>query len=119
MIDDKRKAYALILPDGSMISSPQIVGSFTNTSAKIVFDTNGPWAGPNRLGYDVFNYFSNPYYFANNCSPIGGDTYSSRGDGCYKYAHLNQNPYCKSIGWWSSLYKDKSWWENLKSKNNK
>ena len=119
MIDNKRKAYALILPDGSMISSPQIVGSFTNTSAKIVFDTNGPWAGPNRLGYDVFNYFSNPYYFANNCSPIGGDTYSSRGDGCYKHAHLNQNPYDKSIGWWSSLYKDKSWWENLKSKNDK
>ena len=116
MIDYKQKAYALILPDGSMIGSPQIVGSTGSaTSSKIMFDTNGPWAGPNRLGYDVFIYFSNPYYFANNCSPIGGDTYSSRGDGCYKYAHKNQNPYDKNIGWWSSLYKSKSWWENLKS----
>ncbi len=98
MLDNKQKAYALILPDGSMISSPQIVGSFTDTTVKIMFDTNGPWAGPNRLGYDVFNYFSTKGYFANHCSPIGGDTYSSRGDGCYKYAHINQNPYDKNMG---------------------
>ena len=119
MLDTKQKAYAFILQDGSMISSPRIVGSFTNTSVAIFFDTNGPWAGPNRMGYDVFTYYSTENYFANNCSPIGGDSYSSRGTGCYKYAHKNQNPYDKNIGWWSSLYKSKSWWENLKNNSSK
>lgn len=112
--------YALILPDGSMIGSPMVMGSLTSaTAVTIFFDTNGPMAGPNRVGYDIFKYFSNPKHFANGCDPLSGNTYGSRGDGCYKFAHKNQNPYDKNKTWWSSLYKSKTWWENLKSNSGK
>lgn len=116
MIDNQKEAYALILQDGTMISSPRLSLSFTNSTINVMVDTNGPFSGPNRLGYDVFTYYSNPNFFSNGCNPIGGDSYSSRCTGAYKYAKKNENPYDKSITWWNSLYKNKSWWTNLKNK---
>lgn len=110
--------YVLLLPDGSMVSAPWLGSTMEPDTASniiFVFDTNGPWAGPNRLGYDVFYYFG--FEYANPCQPLSTNSYSDRG--CYKYAHINQNPYDKSITWWSSLYKDKSWWENLKNNSSK
>lgn len=112
--------YVLLLPDGSMVSAPWLGSTMEPDTASniiFVFDTNGPWAGPNRLGYDVFYYFGYKDYFANGCKPLSTNSYSDRG--CYKQAHINQNPYDKSITWWSSLYKDKSWWENLKNNSSK
>ena len=114
MYDTVNKSYALILPDGSMISSPTFPDTVT---MKIVFDTNGPWVGPNKLGYDVFVYLNNVHSNYNACGPLSSGTYQTFG--CYKQAHINQNPYDKSITWWSSLYKDKSWWENLKNNSSK
>ena len=119
MIDNERKAYALVLQDGTMISSPRVNLSFTNSTLTILFDTNGPFQGPNRYGYDIFVYYSNPNFFSNGCNPIGGNSYSSRCIGAYQYAKKDKNPYDKSVGWWDGLYKNKSWWQELKNKQKK
>lgn len=91
----------------------------------IGFDTNGPYKGPNRAGYDVFEVsFTDDnietYYFTktlNYCTKTnkpdasddwygtgGGYSHQSNGRFCAHYALTDVNPDDRSKGYWESLY---------------
>lgn len=115
----------LILPNGAQVSYLGYDGNVNYQSSialVIFFDTNGPYKGPNRVGYDMFYYYNDGkihnYYLAPSCTPLKtpinaywqGIQYST----CALYAIKNINPYDSSKKYWDSLYKPKSWWEKLK-----
>ena len=91
----------------------------------IGFDTNGPYKGPNRAGYDVFEVrFTDdaiePYYFTktlNYCTKTnnpdasgdwygtgGGYSHISNGRFCAYFALTDVNPDNRNKGYWESLY---------------
>lgn len=92
----------------------------------ITVDTTGPLKGPNRVGYDIFNFRVNDkdelipwdkYTFTphnldvtnsdtsskitNSCSY--DDTTVASGFGCALYAMQDRNPADNSQGYWDSL----------------
>lgn len=78
-----------LLPNGMRISSiSYYTDSAPPTGLLFTFDTNGPYKGPNRAGYDIFRF--NSIEFREGCNPVRG--ISSREQGCYWYAHYNKNP---------------------------
>ena len=96
--------------DGGMLSFPGYI-YFT-------FDTNGPFKGPNRLGYDIFYYRSIAgfeysagynYSYTALCNPTSKDSYGQQG--CYYWAHRDINPIDKSKSYWDILYKPLSYWQ--------
>ena len=99
-----------LLPDGSLIGQ---IDAFQTcyascTIATIFFDTNGPYKGPNRYGYDFF-YFD---------AGIDGQSIFKCGINeandrtCfYRYALRDQNPFNTSKTYWDNLYKPKSFFE--------
>lgn len=102
-----------LLSNGASISTlaadndPYAAGA----SVLLIFDTNSPFKGPNRHGYDIFIYRSDINYYTNiPCSAIRN--HSLRNYGCYPYAHSNINPAGKSgKSYWDMLYKPVSYWE--------
>lgn len=95
------------LPDGMIISS---VSYDTRTIDIIIgVDINGA-KGPNRRGYDIFAYGS---HWA--CDPLMQA--SDNLVGCWAFAHKNINPINKSVSYWESLYRQKSYWEKLRDNN--
>ena len=91
----------------------------------IGFDTNGPYKGPNRAGYDLFEVrFTDdaiePYYFTktlNYCTKTnnpdasgdwygtgGGYSHQSNGRFCAYFALTDVNPDNRNKGYWESLY---------------
>ena len=78
-----------LLPNGMYVGRFWYnMGSSTPTCLAFIFDTNGPYRGPNRYGHDIFKYVSIQYRWG--CNPVRGDSF--RNDGCYWYAHNNINP---------------------------
>ena len=78
-----------LLPNGMYVGRFNYnMGSSYPTCLYFIFDTNGPYRGPNRYGHDIFKYVSIQYRWG--CNPVRG--ISSRSDGCYWYAHNNINP---------------------------
>ena len=73
-----------------------------------LFDTNGPYNGPNRWGHDIFVYYSDIKY-STMCNP----TLQNSGNqfGCYYWAKNNINPKDKSTPYWNVLYKPLSYWQ--------
>lgn len=111
------KCYSLdntyLLANGSSISALEFswYGRFTlPCSVSLMFDTNGPLNGPNRLGYDVFKYESYEYWMNSLCDPNVNN--SENGYGCYYYARRNINPKDRSISYWDILYKPLSYWKS-------
>lgn len=99
-----------ILPDGSLVGQIDAVQTCyaSCTIATIFFDTNGPYKGPNRYGYDFF-------YF--DAGINGKSIYTCKNNeyGCfYQYAVKNQNPFYPEKEYWNSLYKPKSYFEKSK-----
>ena len=99
-----------LLPDGSLIGQIDAFGTCyaSCTIATIFFDTNGPYKGPNRYGYDFF-YFD---------AGIDGQSIFKCGINeandrtCfYRYALRDQNPFNTSKTYWDNLYKPKSFFE--------
>lgn len=102
-----------ILPDGSLIGQIEPWGGCyaSCTIATIFFDTNGPYKGPNRYGYDLF------YFDAGNNgkSIFSCGTNEDNSKACfYRYALKNQNPFDKTKEYWKSLYKPKSYFNLAK-----
>ena len=97
--------YYYFLPDGSIISS--IDYDIRSKETLISVDING-LKGPNRRGYDIFLYGSN---WA--CDPLMVATDNLVG--CYPFAQKNVNPINKSAKYWDSLYRPKSYWQNLRN----
>ena len=73
-----------------------------------LFDTNGPYKGPNRWGHDIFLYYSIPNYNT-MCNPTIKN--SGNQTGCYYWAKKNQNPKDSSTPYWNALYKPLSYWQ--------
>ena len=120
----------LILPDGAMVSRLGYDGNVAYQSSLalvIFFDTNGPYKGPNRIGYDMFYYYGDGNYHEGNLvptcdplrTPINPYWQSMQHSACSAIALKDINPYDSSKKYWDSLYNPKSWWEELKAKNNK
>lgn len=138
MLGEKTYAFysgtQYLLPNGMRISSIGYnTDSSTPTCLHFTFDTNGPYKGPNRAGYDIFHYYS--IEFRQGCNPVRG--ISSREEGCYWYAHYNMNPSLvqyketydkyrypnghtvwfstphegRKDEYWDMLYKPRSYWE--------
>lgn len=115
----------LILPNGAQISYIGYDGNVNyqqSIALVIFFDTNGPFKGPNRIGYDMFYYYGDgtqhSYYLAPSCLPLDSAINSYwqaiQMSTCSLYAIKNINPYDSSKKYWDSLYKPKSWWQKLK-----
>ena len=118
-----------LLPNGMYVGRFWYnMNSSTPTCLAFIFDTNGPYRGPNRYGHDIFKYISIQYRWG--CNPVRG--ISSSSDGCYWYAHNNVNPAkiqytsssdveyrvwfttpanaSKPDNYWDILFKNESYW---------
>ena len=82
-----------LLPDGLAIS--KVGGGYCSGryAIFIAFDTNGPFKGPNRMGYDLFYYRPQ-----DNCISSGGFNY-------YYYAHRNKAINDNNKTYFEMLYK--------------
>ena len=121
--------------NGYLLPNGMYVGRFNYnmdssypTCFYFIFDTNGPYRGPNRYGHDIFKYVSIQYRWG--CNPVRGT--SSSQEGCYWYAHNNVNPakiqytYSSDVeyrvwfttpanaskpdNYWDILFKNESYW---------
>lgn len=98
-----------------IISNGMLVSTFTATKTganhpvlvETMFDTNGPFKGPNRIGYDIFTYKSHEWLTM--CNPTIQNSYNT--SHCYYYAHRNLNPIDSSKPYWDILYKPLSYWK--------
>ena len=93
-----------LLFDGSAIGQINFQHHGPKDGVKVTIDTNGPFKGPNRYGYDIFD-FDSGYYWASCCGNNKSGCPSHVFYGCYNYAKANQNPSDSSKGYWESLYK--------------
>ena len=84
-----------LLPDGTTIAGIAFQTHGTYDGIKIGFDTNGPYKGPNRFGYDLF-FFDTGYWQATICN----DSYYY---GCFKYAQQDQWPDDPTKKYWDNL----------------
>ena len=96
------------LADGTYITGLTFFYHGSGDGITMTFDTNGPYKGPNRFGYDIFLYTTGDW--GSLCSKEksladGGPNSSLNGRGCYKYALKNINPDDNTKGYWESLYK--------------
>ena len=91
----------ILLSDGSMISSMvfQLHNSFDGI--KVWFDTNGPFKGPNRVGYDLFVYNTGSWNYTACPLEVGVNQYYYYG--CYGYAQKNIMPNDKTKKYWDNL----------------
>ncbi len=88
------------LNDGSVVSGLTFYYHQYTDGISFTFDTNGPYKGPNRYGYDLFLFTTGSWnpMCTNNTSGL-----NFNGRGCYKYALKNQNPDDDTKGYWESL----------------
>ena len=95
------------LSDGTYITGLLFYYHGAGDCVTLTFDTNGPYKGPNRYGYDIFIYTTGHWGLlcSKNTSQPGGfgvDT-NFNGRGCYTYALKDVNPDDSSKGYWKSL----------------
>ena len=89
------------LKDGSLISGMAFYYHEPSDGISITFDTNGPFRGPNRYGYDIFLYNTGTW---NQLCTMKKDSQMYNGRACYKYALKDVNPDDSTKGYWDSLY---------------
>ena len=90
------------LNDGSVVSSITFFYHEPGDGLSFTFDTNGPYKGPNRYGYDIFLFNTGTWYkFCSQKSDGLGGKYNGRG--CYDYALKAINPDDKTKKYWDSL----------------
>ena len=99
----------MILADGMTVSPLfAYLGGFSHpVLIMAVFDTNGPYKGPNRIGYDIFRYETMNYNTMCNPNIVNSENFK----GCYYWAHRNVSPLDSSKSYWSVLYKPLSYWK--------
>lgn len=90
---------AVLLSDGSMVSMIVYQKHHQSDGVKVYFDTNGPFKGPNRIGYDMFVY-NTGYWLNTACPQVIGEYYYY---GCYRYALANIAPNDKTKKYWDNL----------------
>ena len=104
-------ASYMILPDGVTVS-PLFAfdGACHQVLMMAVFDINGPYKGPNRIGYDIFRYQTADYNKMCDPNIVNSENYK----GCYYWAHRNVSPQDNSKPYWDVLYKPLSYWNSSK-----
>ena len=104
-------ASYMILPDGVTVSPLFAVdGACHQVLMMAVFDINGPYKGPNRIGYDIFRYQTADYNKMCDPNIVNSENYK----GCYYWAHRNVSPQDNSKPYWDVLYKPLSYWNSSK-----
>ena len=105
-------AKHMVLADGMTVSPLfAYLGGFSHpVLIEAVFDTNGPYKGPNRLGYDIFRYETMNYNTMCNPNIVNSENFK----GCYHWAHRNVSPQDSSKPYWDVLYKPLSYWKSSK-----
>ncbi len=93
------KCQVYYLKDGSAIFGV----SYNEAQFRFIFDTNGPKRGPNRLGYDIFEY-EYPQWRDSSIWCSHSDSSWMIGLGCYYFAIRDINAEDKTKGYWDSLY---------------
>ena len=95
-------ASAYFVADGTLITSIAFYYHEPSDGLSISFDTNGPYKGPNRYGYDIFLFNTGTWYkFCSQKSDGLRGLYNGRG--CYDYALKDVNPDDNTKGYWESL----------------
>ena len=99
-----------ILQNGVLVSDLFACSYGTNHPAGVcfIFDTNGPYKGPNRVGHDIFRYFSVYNAYPDFCNPSTKN--SANTNSCYDFARKNMNPKDNTSPYWTILFKPKSYW---------
>ena len=99
-----------ILQNGVLVSDLFACSYGTNHPAGVcfIFDTNGPYKGPNRVGHDIFRYFSVYNAYPDFCNPNTKN--SANTTSCYGFARKNMNPKDNTSPYWTILFKPKSYW---------
>ena len=93
-------AAGYLLPDGTLVSAISFFYHEPSDGLTLTFDTNGPFKGPNRYGYDIFVF--NTGTWGKICTKNGsGSIFNGRG--CYDYALKDVNPDDRTKGYWDSL----------------
>ncbi|RAI09376.1 MAG: hypothetical protein DK841_09385, partial [Candidatus Melainabacteria bacterium] len=104
-------ASYMILPDGVTVSPLFAVdGACHQVLMMAVFDINGPYKGPNRIGYDIFRYQTVDYNKMCNPNIVNSENFK----GCYYWAHRNVSPQDSSKPYWDVLYKPLNYWNPSK-----
>ena len=97
------------LPDGTYITGLTFFYHGFADGVTLTFDTNGPYKGPNRYGYDIFIYTTGRWNLLCAKDKAQPDTYGLdgryNGRACYSYALKDTNPDDATKGYWESLYK--------------
>ncbi len=96
---DYQRAY--FVADGTLISAIAFYYHEPSDGLSISFDTNGPYKGPNRYGYDIFLFNTGTWY---KLCTKKQDGQANNGRGCYDYALKDINPDDNTKGYWESLY---------------
>ena len=91
---------ANLVSDGTMVSSIAFYYHEPSDGLSISFDTNGPYKGPNRYGYDIFLFNTGTWY---KLCTVKTDGNFFNGRGCYDYALKDINPDDKTKKYWDSL----------------
>ena len=92
------------LNDGSVVSALTFFYHGGSDGVALTFDTNGPYKGPNRYGYDIFIRTSGSWYKPCSKLEAGLEGGNYNGRGCYEYAQKDVNPDDKTKTYWKSLY---------------
>ena len=92
------------LNDGSVVSALTFFYHGGSDGVALTFDTNGPYKGPNRFGYDIFIRTSGSWYKPCSKLEAGLEGGNYNGRGCYEYAQKDVNPDDKTKTYWKSLY---------------
>ena len=101
----------MILSDGITVSQLfAFDGACHQVLMMAVFDINGPYKGPNRIGYDIFRYQTADYNKMCDPNIVNSENYK----GCYYWAHRNVSPQDNSKPYWDVLYKPLSYWNSSK-----
>ena len=93
-------AKAYLLSDGTLVSSISFFYHEPSDGLSFTFDTNGPFKGPNRYGYDIFLFNTGTW---NKMCTAKQDGNIFNGRGCYDYALKDVNPDDKTKKYWDSL----------------
>ena len=93
-------AKAYLLSDGTLVSSISFFYHEPSDGLSFTFDTNGPFKGPNRYGYDIFLFNTGTW---NKMCTAKQDGNIFNGRGCYDYALKDVNPDNKTKKYWDSL----------------
>lgn len=103
----KNTAGTYILSNGMLFSHRIAYKGIERTNIiSVTLDTNGPYKGPNRYGYDLFIFVigkNGKISSSGSCSFNSTRDLVSTGEGCFLYALRNVSPDSSYRSYWKNL----------------